>query len=226
MICKYCGKENNDNNRFCVNCGKELDRDSLLTCDVCGKDNPVGSIYCIKCGRLLTQPSDSSSPKITNKKLCPKCSYKNDEKNNFCINCGESLEGAYIMPEYEYERPQENDKPVLSPKKAAYKYYGYTVTTLVLTFALMLLPILGQIFTTVMSIIAIILAKKEIRENGSEPAKTALIMSIIALICSVIFFSLGVIAIVDFINIEPYIDSVINNDDETITMMRLFKYLI
>lgn len=59
MICKHCGKENEDNSKFCQNCGVNLS-DSFETkdnnfCPKCGAENDQMSKYCIVCGKALTQ---------------------------------------------------------------------------------------------------------------------------------------------------------------------------
>lgn len=219
MKCKNCGHENNNDNRFCIKCGKELDRDELVVCDVCGADNPSGSLYCIKCGREIGKKEFYADARIVNKKLCPKCGYKNNEYNLYCTSCGTSLDGAAVMQIYEYEKERTESRPVVSPSKKPYKYQKFTITTLVLTFALTLLPILGQFITITMSLISLFLSVKEYKESKSEPTKTAIVMSVIALICSIAIMAINIISLISYMNIHPYSDIFDDPDDQTVTMM-------
>lgn len=52
VICQKCGTENEENNIFCLNCGKKLATEINL-CPNCGVDNPLQAKFCIGCGKKL-----------------------------------------------------------------------------------------------------------------------------------------------------------------------------
>lgn len=70
----------------------------MNTCSNCGKENNVESKFCINCGQSLTQPppltlssshnnpasSGSSVPLV---KICPQCGWENDPHRRYCISC-------------------------------------------------------------------------------------------------------------------------------------------
>jgi predicted RNA-binding Zn-ribbon protein involved in translation (DUF1610 family) len=54
MFCPYCGKENADDARFCLQCGKELStRNAEVHCPHCGKENVATAKFCYACGKNL-----------------------------------------------------------------------------------------------------------------------------------------------------------------------------
>ena len=52
MICPKCHTMNDDNEKFCKNCGFQLN--SSRICPECGKTNDSNSKYCKECGTVLT----------------------------------------------------------------------------------------------------------------------------------------------------------------------------
>ncbi|BBG22793.1 hypothetical protein IC006_0077 [Sulfuracidifex tepidarius] len=50
--CWKCGYENDNNAKFCENCGASL---TSIKCPKCGKENPPSSKFCGDCGSPLTQ---------------------------------------------------------------------------------------------------------------------------------------------------------------------------
>ncbi len=51
MICRQCGKENEDGDRFCDCCGAAME--TSITCGQCGKENDTGNKFCIYCGAVI-----------------------------------------------------------------------------------------------------------------------------------------------------------------------------
>jgi len=104
--CPDCGKEQEDTNKFCRNCGANLETveketeeikstaiaeetiqktENKKICTKCGHELN-NEKFCPKCG----QSTASVVPFEPKEKTCPKCGYKiSDEK--FCPNCGNSL---------------------------------------------------------------------------------------------------------------------------------------
>lgn len=79
MQCPTCGFANPSGNRFCGNCGKNLEK-SIKLCPHCNAEVPEGNKFCGNCGRSLI-----------NEKFCPDCGAKNSPENNFCNACGAKL---------------------------------------------------------------------------------------------------------------------------------------
>ena len=57
--------------------------ESGIKCPKCGKINKKGSSFCAYCGAKLKEKS---------KKVCPYCGSKVRPQDNFCSNCGASLD--------------------------------------------------------------------------------------------------------------------------------------
>lgn len=58
MICNACGVNNNEENKFCINCGEELvetESTSGNNCPSCGAENSEDNKFCISCGHQLSQ---------------------------------------------------------------------------------------------------------------------------------------------------------------------------
>ncbi len=59
MICKKCGADNTDENKFCTNCGNELPKENQQQkniCESCGSENMPTNKYCTICGEELSAP--------------------------------------------------------------------------------------------------------------------------------------------------------------------------
>ena len=50
MKCPKCQFENQEDAKFCNECGSKLE----IACQQCGKANPLGSKFCNECGHTLT----------------------------------------------------------------------------------------------------------------------------------------------------------------------------
>lgn len=56
MFCKFCGKENPDDNKFCSGCGKDLTQTNAPDakfCQFCGTENSEENKFCRKCGKQI-----------------------------------------------------------------------------------------------------------------------------------------------------------------------------
>lgn len=205
MRCVNCGHENNNDSKFCVRCGKELNVDNYVICDFCGGHNTKDGVYCTHCGRPLVKLDNAQD--IVDKKLCSACGHKNDMKNSFCVKCGSSLEEATIVQVYNGEQKEtkieENAEKV--KEYIPYKHHKFTILTMILTFAFIFIPIVGQVASTIMSIIALLKASKEVKVSGNEEAKTSLVFSIISLAISVVLVIIFIISFIEFININPHV---------------------
>ncbi|MCL2157595.1 MAG: zinc ribbon domain-containing protein [Methanobrevibacter sp.] len=105
--CSNCGYINNENAKFCLNCGNSLESDIVQEdnfCRKCGSRNLAGSNFCEFCGSPLatgetsnmamnnhTQENfDSSTQAVSSNEInCPYCGniiFATDEK---CKYCGE-----------------------------------------------------------------------------------------------------------------------------------------
>src|SRR6266487_3404718 len=56
--CPSCGSANQDENRFCGDCGASL----AQHCRACGRENPPGKKFCGDCGAPLTNACSSERP--------------------------------------------------------------------------------------------------------------------------------------------------------------------
>lgn len=48
-ICRICGKENDNDTKFCINCGRNLSKE----CEKCKTINSLDSRFCKNCGERL-----------------------------------------------------------------------------------------------------------------------------------------------------------------------------
>jgi hypothetical protein len=55
MLCPKCGFANQDDFKFCLNCGETLPRG--VTCEKCGTVNPPEYMFCMECGQSLGAPA-------------------------------------------------------------------------------------------------------------------------------------------------------------------------
>jgi predicted RNA-binding Zn-ribbon protein involved in translation (DUF1610 family) len=61
MICNTCGINNTEENKFCINCGKELSAAANISenaCPECGAETNETNKFCISCGHQLNQKSE------------------------------------------------------------------------------------------------------------------------------------------------------------------------
>ena len=79
--CHFCGHENKDTAKFCVKCGKSLEKH----CPKCDAEVGEEEIYCPQCGTRLD-----------GKVNCPKCNAENDGTAAFCELCGAPLKALPV----------------------------------------------------------------------------------------------------------------------------------
>lgn len=65
----------------------------MKTCRNCGKQNADEDNFCIWCGEKLEAPGAAKTPprQEPNGKICPRCSAVNEEDDNYCCQCGAEL---------------------------------------------------------------------------------------------------------------------------------------
>lgn len=116
--CHFCGHENKDTAKFCVKCGKSLEKH----CPKCNAEVGEEEIYCPQCGTRLD-----------GKVNCPKCNAENDGTAAFCELCGAPLKALpvkkgrapnpySVRSQGVYARssasaPVEKEPPKAAPKK-------------------------------------------------------------------------------------------------------------
>ena len=116
--CHFCGHENKDTAKFCVKCGKSLEKH----CPKCDAEVGEEEIYCPQCGTRLD-----------GKVNCPKCNAENDGTAAFCELCGAPLKALpvekgrapnpySVRSQGVYARsnapaPVEKEPPKAAPKK-------------------------------------------------------------------------------------------------------------
>ncbi len=102
-ICKSCGAQNPEINKFCTNCSAkfvEVEKPAVQistskkVCSNCGAENSSNMKFCTNCGNSLDQLSTTTKPvmpkeEVTIDKItCDKCGEKCDTNSKFCTNCG------------------------------------------------------------------------------------------------------------------------------------------
>ena len=165
--CPDCGKEQPDTNKFCKNCGANLENiktaseeikiessektipatENKKICSKCGYELK-NEKFCPKCG----QSTASVVPYETNEKTCPVCGHKINN-GKFCPNCGKDLGSQTIGQE---SRPQKYCKncgsqidlnaeicPKCGVRQMAAKTEKSPAIALVLSF---IFPGIGQIY--------------------------------------------------------------------------------
>ncbi len=78
--CPACGKENEKDNHFCLNCGFDLLNTNSNTNQVVAPQTLV--------------PENIEQNQVQVKKdvfYCPECGKENEQDNHFCLNCGFNL---------------------------------------------------------------------------------------------------------------------------------------
>ena len=80
-VCPHCNTQNQMGQKFCGNCGKNLNVPKTIKCSNCNADVPEKMKFCGNCGK----------PVKTEAAVCPKCERSNPPGMKFCGNCGEKL---------------------------------------------------------------------------------------------------------------------------------------
>jgi len=93
LECQQCGQINDDDTKFCTNCGFKLSGDKInaIKCPNCGINNKINSKYCINCGTILNEDIKS-----TNKFYCPYCGSELGPNVSKCKYCGEWVQKSNI----------------------------------------------------------------------------------------------------------------------------------
>ena len=63
-ICRTCGKELDNNIKFCPNCGAPQEKETPCICEDCGKEVPVGSEICPNCGRPVKSSKSETTKRM------------------------------------------------------------------------------------------------------------------------------------------------------------------
>ncbi len=105
IICNHCGAEIDDDCLFCVECGNLIERDKKPA-EKAEKEPQQNNVrFCVECGYRVTDPEaifcnscgtrlegGSSAAKPSHKKRCPRCGFTtSDPEVLFCIECGHKL---------------------------------------------------------------------------------------------------------------------------------------
>lgn len=207
-----------------------------MICNRCGFENKDDSKFCVRCGSKL-EASDIISTVEKEVKQCPNCGKHNDLNNKFCVGCGNDLSYAQTVrvyvSNYSYQAPKEPEgyskdryDKMVEEGKESYKYHKLSIITLILSFASLLLPILGQLVTLIMGSVCLIFAIKSIKENKADIVKISLVMSIISLVVSLLFLAVYIIGFFDFINIPNLIEPIINDGEGGETLLYIFRSFI
>lgn len=68
-----------------------------MNCPKCGKDNPSDNRFCDNCGaelNLASSPPAPMSPSSGSDNECPACKHKNPPGSTFCEDCGASMQSS------------------------------------------------------------------------------------------------------------------------------------
>ncbi len=80
IICPSCGAQNSQGQKFCGNCGTNMQASRTIKCPNCGADVPKNNKFCGQCGTAIMA-----------KTHCPNCGAENPPGNKFCKECGTKL---------------------------------------------------------------------------------------------------------------------------------------
>ncbi len=125
MKCKNCNTQNNDVNKFCINCGNKLEADeeqfTSKKCKACGTENELENKFCIGCGSELEMDSAGKSGKNFSESSKKNKKHKNRSystqknlalvdkiKNHKILTISIFLILGYILLQYSYKEPQSN----------------------------------------------------------------------------------------------------------------------
>ncbi len=87
MFCESCGKELNDEAKFCKFCGTSVVIATSLSCSNCGHKLGVDDKFCESCGSKV-DGSLSNNALIDITPKCQNCGNKITDGDNFCDVCG------------------------------------------------------------------------------------------------------------------------------------------
>ena len=102
-ICPNCGARNPSSNRFCEDCGYDMNKAPAASVPAAPLFCPNGHMvsdaslgFCDVCGEKLTTVMPSIASPTTPRfaasgKVCPSCGALNPEDGVFCVECGSSL---------------------------------------------------------------------------------------------------------------------------------------
>ena len=138
-VCPNCGAKNPKANRFCEDCGYDMNKVSIPSATIdrlfCPNGHTVSDTslgFCDICGEKLTsekpvikapEPTPPSVPDAptpqppviveneSHGKKCPACGAENPEDGVFCEECGKALTAAPVLPE-----PSPMSEPVPAPE--------------------------------------------------------------------------------------------------------------
>lgn len=186
MICKKCGNENNEQNKFCSFCGAKLEEDDKLRCPKCGSENNPGDKFCWLCGTNLEETASEPVEEVRSSKprRCKICGTLNPADKNFCALCGSQLsdlteEELYVSKVKAV--PQVEDGTL---EKLGIKTLVFGIIAIIASVTFMLFP-LGFAMGIVATILGIVyLAKKGTKYRSK--AVVGLVLGLIAIVLSVL----------------------------------------
>lgn len=81
MKCVYCGKEIEDDSKFCVSCGNPIVSNAKRICPKCNDEIELGSRFCNKCGWDIEKLQERT-------RKCPRCGTPMEKSAKYCLKCG------------------------------------------------------------------------------------------------------------------------------------------
>lgn len=137
MICKKCGANVPDGNKFCAECGNST-FESDRKCRACNRPMGPDDGFCRACGA----PANAESvPKTAS--VCQKCSSPVNPTDRFCPTCGVSVsvetpfvQPTYIQPSFTSARPMRNDEGVFGFLNRTFSSVEYLVACILFTVGL------------------------------------------------------------------------------------------
>lgn len=174
MICPRCGKENLEDNKFCMFCGKELvteepkEESISVRCTKCGAEVRKESVFCPVCGNKL----------VEEKIYCPRCGKENSSNADFCEVCNLSLEKYKTNKQIVIN----NDKPVLTEKKGIESAIIIGIISVCIVLVTCIIPLISNLAGIVLGIIGTV---KGTKIDKPEAKSLALVLNIIGIIINV-----------------------------------------
>ncbi len=99
MKCKYCGTKNEENQKYCKNCGMPLNYGKLLNCYYCGNSVNPKYNFCPECGAELKL-----------KRKCPNCRVLVNYDDKYCKNCGKKLKDVEFKQDDDLEKDDKKSE--------------------------------------------------------------------------------------------------------------------